>query len=282
MQQLLTCSIWLHCVHHSLASMSWSIQTLKTLWLTNDITCILKSNDSRVHAFFKIHVFQVYKKLFLMSLTYSTPRYVCIIRLALPQYFRLQCVFRAAGTRLDPPWGVQQCIRLQASHRFLDSYEALIAHVQKRKLTIAQEEAERGRRGRQREGEDGETGQHNERRDSRSAHDDGLEETLCGSQVSTRLLACTRCILLSFSASLCWCRDNNPTSKYAWCYSSQLGRVFRKLSNKSDDTQLFNNVTQGIASTLHVELLLWHPFPQPQDFSYYQCKSIQDCRLTMS
>lgn len=112
-------------------------------------------------------------------------------------------IFKAAGTELDSPQGVQQCIRLQASHRFLDSYEALIDHVQQwRKLTILEEETESGRRGKERVKTERQ-GQYNERRDSRSAHDDGLEETLCGSQVSAQLLACTLCFLLSFSASLC-------------------------------------------------------------------------------
>lgn len=62
-------------------------------------------------------------------------------------FFYQQYIFRAAGTELDSPRGVQQCIKLQASHRFLDSYESLIAHVQqRRKLTIVGEDTERGRR----------------------------------------------------------------------------------------------------------------------------------------
>lgn len=126
---------------------------------------------------------------FLLSLTYSTPCYLRIIWLTLPQYFWLQYILGAAGTKLDSPQGVQHWRRLQASHRFLDSYEALIAHAQqRRKLTILEEETERGRRGRERVKTERQ-GQYNERRDSRSAHHDGPEETLCGSQVSTQLLA---------------------------------------------------------------------------------------------
>lgn len=68
--------------------------------------------------------------------------------------------------------------KCQASHRFFDSYESLIAHVQqRRKLTIVGEETERRRKGRE-EHWRLRQGQYNERRDSRSAHDDGLEETL--------------------------------------------------------------------------------------------------------
>lgn len=69
---------------------------------------------------------------------------------------------------------MQQCIKLQASHRFLDSYESLIA-------TKKEADDCRGRHRERKERDMLKTerqGQYNERRDSRSAHDDGLEETL--------------------------------------------------------------------------------------------------------
>lgn len=145
----------------------------------------------------------------------STPCHLNIIWLTLPQYLCLQYIFRATGTKLDSPWGGRAVYKAPGKPQV--SWQLWGPN-----SPCATKEEVDNPRGRDREirGRGVKTEsqrRHNERRDSRSAHDDGLEETLCGSQVSAQLLVqYSLCILLPFSASFCWYHDNKRVCIMRW------------------------------------------------------------------